>query len=105
MGAPILPPVPRAGTQNGKAIASMVLGILGLVMGWVIGPFAMIFTILALVFGFQGRREIRASGGTQGGEGMATAGITMGWIGIAFFVLLIIVVVLFGVAMIGFSAR
>ena len=39
-------------------------------------------SVLALVFGYQAKREIEASGGTQGGEGMATAGIILGWIGV-----------------------
>lgn len=50
----------------------MVLGILWLY--W-------IGSILALVFGYSARRQIYASGGSQGGAGMATAGIVLGWIG------------------------
>ena len=75
--APVAPAVPT----NGKATASMVLGILGLVILYLIGP------ILALVFGHQAKNEIDASGGTQGGRGMAVAGIVMGWIGIGFAIL------------------
>jgi hypothetical protein len=58
---------------NGKATASLVLGIVFL---------CGIGSILALVFGHQAKNEIQASNGTQGGEGMATAGIILGWIGI-----------------------
>jgi hypothetical protein len=97
--------VPQAGTTNGKAIASMVLGILSFVTGFEIGPFAVIFTILALVFGYQAKREIRLSGGLQGGEGMAIAGIVMGWIGVGLLLLIIFLVVVLGLAIIGFSAR
>ena len=64
---------PRQGT-SGMAIASMVLGILWLY--W-------IGSILALVFGYVAKRQIRDSGGTLGGGGMATAGIVLGWIGVA----------------------
>jgi hypothetical protein len=73
--------------SSGKATAALVLGILGLVLC----PF--ICSILALVFGYQGRREIDASGGHMSGRGNATAGIVLGWIGVAFCVLFILLVV------------
>ncbi|MDP8970295.1 MAG: DUF4190 domain-containing protein, partial [Actinomycetota bacterium] len=47
-------------------------------------------SILALIFGLLARREIAASGGAQGGQGMATAGIVLGCVGmgtLALFVL------------------
>ena len=72
--------------SNGMAVASLVLGILGLFFFWLIG----IPPILALVFGYQSKRQIEASNGAQGGSGLATAGIVTGWIGIAFLVLAII---------------
>lgn len=70
--------VPRT---NGMAIASMVLGIV-----WIYG----IGAILALIFGYKARREIDESGGSQTGRGMATAGIVLGWIGIAGLLLILI---------------
>jgi len=66
-----LPPQqPYIGPQqtNGKAIASLVLSLLGL-------------SILGLIFGHVAASEIKNSGGRQGGSGMATAGIVLGWIG------------------------
>jgi hypothetical protein len=78
--------------SNGKATASMVLGILGLVILYVIGP------ILALVFGYQSKNEIEASNGAQGGAGMATAGIVMGWIGVGLTILYLILWLILGVA-------
>jgi hypothetical protein len=83
-------PAPPQQSTNGFAIASMVLGILWL---WWIG------SILALVFGYKARNEIDASDGAQGGRGMATAGIILGWIGVggtALIVLLIIVLQMLG---------
>ena len=65
---------------NGLAIASMVLGILWLY--W-------IGSVLALVFGYIARNQIRERG--EGGGGMATAGIVLGWIGVGFFVLTLVV--------------
>jgi hypothetical protein len=62
------------------AIASMVLGIC-----WVYW----IGSILALVFGYIARRQIKTNG--QKGNGMAIAGIVLGWVEIAFFVVFFIV--------------
>ena len=90
--APAAVAAPQKLPNNGKAIASMVLGILGLVILYVIGP------ILALVFGHIAKNEIEASNGTQGGGGMATAGIVMGWIGIGLTLLYLVLVLIFGVA-------
>ena len=64
---------------NGLAIASMVLGIIWL---WWVG------SILALVFGYIAKRQITERG--EGGSGMATAGIVLGWIGVGFLALFIV---------------
>jgi Domain of unknown function (DUF4190) len=74
------PGPPAAGT-NGLAIASLVLGILWLY--WV-------GSILALVFGYVARRQIAQGQGLQGGRGLATAGIVLGWIGIGFLALFVV---------------
>lgn len=66
----------RAATTNGHAIAALVLGIGGFVI-------CGIGAILALVFGYQAKREIDASGGAQKGRGMAVAGIVLGWLWVA----------------------
>lgn len=75
------PPPPPAyqvpyGKTNGFAIASLVLGIVGMVGLWLIGP------ILALVFGYMGKGHIDRSGGLEQGRGLAIAGIVLGWVGI-----------------------
>ena len=69
-----------AGT-NGFAIASFVLGVVWL---WWLG------SILALIFGYVAKRQIDRSGGVQGGRGLATAGIVLGWIGVAVLALVIL---------------
>jgi hypothetical protein len=71
-----------ATSTNGLAIASLVLGILWLY--WV-------GSILALVFGYLARRQIAQRQGVQGGRGLATAGIVLGWVGIGFLALFIMV--------------
>jgi Domain of unknown function (DUF4190) len=78
---------------NGKAIASMVLGIVGLV-GICLYGLGVIASILAVVFGFLAKKEIRNSGGAQGGAGMATAGLVTGWIGIALAIVVVIFIVI-----------
>jgi hypothetical protein len=67
---------------NGLAVAALVCGIAGFFCGLV--------WILALVFGYRARAQIDASGGQQGGRGMAVAGIVLGWIWGALAVLYII---------------
>jgi hypothetical protein len=73
---------PASRSTNGFAIASMVLGILWIY--WV-------GSILALIFGYIARGQIRQRG--EGGDGMAIAGIVLGWIGVVLLVLLIILAV------------
>ena len=77
-------PVPVGQTTNGLAIASLVLGIV-----WVFG----LGSILAVIFGFVARKQIRESGGRQGGGGMAIAGIVLGFVGVASFILWIVLVI------------
>ena len=67
------------GSTNGWAIASLVLGILG-----VVGFPPLIPSILALIFGYKGKREIDRSDGTQQGRGLAVAGIILGWVAVVF---------------------
>ena len=60
---------------NGMAVASLVLGLVGLVAcGFVTG-------IPAIITGFMGRTRIRESNGAETGEGLATAGIITGFVG------------------------
>lgn len=68
---------------NGFAIAALVLGIV-----WVYW----IGSILALVFGYIGKNQIDQSGGRETGRGMAIAGIVLGWIGVGFLILFLVIV-------------
>ena len=70
-------------STNGFAIASMVLGILWHWIG----------SVLALVFGYVAKRQIKASDGEEAGGGMATAGIVLGWVGVAAGILVIVLVI------------
>ena len=68
---------------NSKSIWALVLGILGMLCCGVLG-------IPALILGKQAQNEIDASGGTQTGRGMATAGFVLGIIACVFLVVAII---------------
>ncbi len=76
------PAVPQ---NNGLAIASMVCSF----FFWVYG----IPAVLAIIFGFIARSQIKRSNGAERGGGMALAGIIIGFVGIALGVVLVIVVV------------
>lgn len=66
--------VPMRRTE-GLAIASLVLGIVGIVACPLVG------SILALVFGNRAQERIRNDPMLEG-EGMARAGVILGWIGV-----------------------
>lgn len=72
-GWPAYPPYYYRPPQrtNGLAVASLVLGIL-----WIYW----IGSILALVFGYVARKQIRER--QESGDGMAIAGIVLGWVGV-----------------------
>lgn len=76
---PVYPPQPQRKT-SGMAIASLVLGVL-----WIYW----IGSILALIFGYLAKNEIREANDQVEGKGLATAGIVLGWVGIATLVLMI----------------
>ncbi|HWC13331.1 MAG TPA: DUF4190 domain-containing protein [Actinomycetota bacterium] len=68
------PPASPAARTNGKAIASLVLGIVG-VTGI---PF--VASVVAIILGYMARTEIAQRG--EEGRGLATAGIILGWVGV-----------------------
>ena len=75
---------------SGTAVASLVFGILS----WVMLPF--IGALVAVVLGHSARGEIRrAPPGTIEGDGMAVAGLILGWVHLALFVAVVAFVFLF----------
>lgn len=62
------------------AMVSMIAGILGF------GVFPVIGTIIAIITGYMARQETRAVPPKFAGDGMATAGIIMGYIQVGLFV-------------------
>ncbi len=70
------------------AIVSMVTGI----VGWLLLP--LIGAITAIVTGHLANKEIKESNGMLTGKGMATTGLILGYIQIAFIVLAVIAIIL-----------
>jgi hypothetical protein len=70
---------------NGMAVASLVLGITGLIPFFYLVP-----AILAIIFGAVSIGQINHSNGAYRGKGMAVAGLVLGIVSIAFWVLIII---------------
>jgi hypothetical protein len=82
---------------NGMAITSLVSGILGLTLCAGVG------SVAALIFGYIAKAQIKRSQGMQGGNGMATAGIVMGWIGTILTILVFMLLIGGAITLFGFS--
>ncbi len=70
--------------MNVFAICSLVLSLI-----WIGG----IGSVGAIVFGHMAKRQIAASDGQQSGESLATAGLVIGYLGIALLLIYVIYVV------------
>jgi hypothetical protein len=68
---------PPARPNSNMAVASLVLGLLG----WTIAPG--LASIAAIITGHMAKNEIKSSMGQLGGDGMATAGLIMGYANVA----------------------
>lgn len=87
---PAASPLPAAAGRmpqtSGKAVASMVMGLGNFFFAFLFFPLA----ILAVIFGHISRAEIRKSGGTLQGDGLALTGLISGYFGIAIWPLFIL---------------
>ena len=73
----IYPTAPAAtGRTSGLAVASLVTGL----FFWCF----VVPGIVSVILGYLALEQIAASGGLKRGRGMAIAGIVLGWIGIGF---------------------
>jgi hypothetical protein len=68
---------PPVKPNSNMALASLILGILG----WTIIP--TLGSIAAIITGHMAKNEIKSSMGALGGDGMATAGLILGYANIA----------------------
>lgn len=71
---PSFPATPATAPSSTMAIVSLIAGI----VAWVVLPF--ISAIVAVACGHMARREIRDSGGRLTGDGMAIAGLVLGYL-------------------------
>lgn len=69
--------------NNGLAVASLVCSCAGFLF--------LLPAILGVIFGFVARSQIRQSNGVQGGDGLAVAGIIVGFAWIGLFVILVVI--------------
>jgi hypothetical protein len=77
-------PPPRT---PGQAYASLILGIVGLVVC------PLLPSIAALITGYGAKNEIDRAGGQLGGRGIALTGIILGWIAVGFWALILLIIV------------
>src|SRR5688572_19503970 len=87
-------PPPGAGKPQGLAVTSLILGIVSfLVCFFPIGPVPLsLFTAIgAIVTGFMANAAIKR--GEQGGEGLAKAGLILGFINLALSILVMILLI------------
>jgi hypothetical protein len=87
LGGPTASPISPPGQQpqtSGKAVASLVLGICIFILGFLTG-------IPAIIFGHMAKAEIRRSGGRLQGDGMALAGLILGYLSVVFIPFILII--------------
>ena len=96
--------------QSNAALWSMLLGVGSLLLFLVLlctiflPPLSVVLGIPAVIVGRNAQRAIRASNGTLSGEGMARAGVIMGWINIGLSVLALLgIIAFFALAIFGVS--
>jgi ribosomal protein S27AE len=87
------PAIPK---NNGFAIASLILGIVGVLACC----YGLVPQVLAVVFGFIAKKKIKESNGAEQGENFAKIGTILGFVGFGIGLIVgIIVIVVFGPAM------
>ena len=75
---------------NGKAIASMVLGILSIIIPYI----GIILGIFGIIFAKKSFREINEN--NQNGRGMAITGLTTSIVGLSIYVLILLIILIIG---------
>jgi len=80
---------------NTMALVSLISGV----VGWFAVPF--IGSVVAVVTGHMARSQIRQSGGREDGDGLAIAGLVLGYVGLVMALIGIVLVVLFFVGVLG----
>ena len=86
------PPVPPAATTRPTSTLAVISLVAGIV-SWLLLPF--VAGLAAITCGHMARSEIRRSNGALDGDGLAIAGLALGWINVVLCVLTVVAVVLF----------
>jgi hypothetical protein len=93
-----------------SAAVAWILGGLGSCAAILLGPAALctgaiflIGSIVAVVTGHMGRKQIKESDGTQGGDSLAMFGLILGWVGIALNLIMfcLVIMAVFGLTLMG----
>ena len=74
-------PPPDRDARNGRAVAALVLGIVGMTLGWLPYVFA-VGAVASLLAVFLGVRELRRARGSGAGRAASTAGTVTGGVGL-----------------------
>jgi hypothetical protein len=85
---------PGPASSSGMAVASLVLGILCLILFFT-HVIALIIGLLAVIFGHVSRGAIRRSAGRLSGSGMALAGLITGYTGMLLAVIILVTAAFF----------
>ena len=97
MSVPNTPPF-----QNGTPAPNSTLSLTSLIMGilgWFVIP--IVGAIIAVITGHMAKNEIRQSKGALGGDGMATAGLILGYANLALGLCVCLALILFPVLLAG----
>lgn len=92
----------RSSSANGFAVASLVLGIVGIVTVWCCGS-GVVPAILAIIFGFIARGSSVGASGNVTDRSMAMAGIILGVVTIAGLLIVILIRAALGLAFFSLS--
>ena len=102
MSEPMLPPPAPPSTPEpspapaptGRPTSSLaVIALVGGILGWTLLPW--LGSLAAVVCGHMARAEIRRSAGTMEGDGMAIAGLVLGWAAIALSIITVLAIIFF----------
>jgi hypothetical protein len=76
MSASELPPPPESGTPAPTSTLSLTSLMMGII-SWILLP--VVGGLIAIITGHLAKKEIRQSEGLLGGDGLATAGLVLGY--------------------------
>ena len=97
--APLPPSSPMPSTSHTSTMA--IISLIGGITGFTVLPF--LGSLAGIIFGHIAKSEIKKSNGMIGGNGMATAGLVMGYIAMALWCIGCVVYAIIMIAALGTS--